>query len=370
MPPFPPLPSSLQALRPAQAKFCLALHRFLTAELALDLRSTPVLAAFSGGADSTALLLALRYLAPKGGFRLSAAHLDHALRPSSREEAEGCAAFCRHLGVDCRARRRDIAALSRERGLGIEECAREERYAFLAESARDLSNDKDRVWIATGHTLNDLAEDQLMRLVRGTGWPALGGMTALDPRRRLLRPLLLTSRAAIEDFVASFGLTWIEDASNADTAYLRNRVRHAFLPLLLRENPAYLENAAKLWRMARLDADLLDSLAPSADDHGPQRADADAPSPNPPPSSDHSPFLPTSELAALPAALRLRLYKRVLDALGPGQALFPSLLALDKAWSAIAKGQHRRGTARFQFPGGKSALVDASGIRWLTSAGS
>jgi tRNA(Ile)-lysidine synthase len=102
----------------------------------------------------------------------------------------------------------------------------------------------------------------------------------------------------------------------------------------------------------------------------PQGSDAAAPFPPPSPSSGDSPFLPTAELAALPTALRLRLYKRVLDALGPGQALFATLLALDKAWSAIAKGRHRRGTARFQFPGGKSALVNASGIRWLASAGS
>ena len=378
-PPGPPMsttpriPASLQELAPAQARFCLAVSRFVKQDLGLDIRGASLLVAFSGGADSTALLLVLHYLAPSLHLKLAAAHLDHGLRPSSDEEAGFCRAFCHKLGIACVNERRDVAAQRRRNKTGIEEEGRSARYDFFARTAARLEND----WIVTGHQNNDLAEDMLMRLIRGAGWPALSGMPAVDPDRRLLRPLLLTPRKDIEDFLSSLGLPWLRDESNHDRAYLRNRVRLDLLPLVLRENPAFLNNAAGLWRLGRIDEAYFDTLLPSADvppepeeDFAPgpvpegraRPAPKAADRPEPPARPGSGPVsalvMRSEQLAALPKALRLRFYRKTLARLGPGQPLLPLLLALDRAWAnGGEKTTHR-------FPGGKTAVVDKKSIFW------
>jgi tRNA(Ile)-lysidine synthase len=336
------LPATLQELSPAQARFCLSLSRFAVKELGLVLAGRRILAGFSGGADSTALLLALRYLSPAMGFTLFAAHLDHMLRPSSAQEAELCGIFCAGLGIACHCEKRDIRKGGQKEKTGVEESARRERYAFYAETAEKLACD----WIAVGHTANDLAEDILMRLIRGAGWPALSGMAAVDISRKLLRPLLLTPRSAIENFLATLGLVWITDESNADEKHFRNRVRKHLLPLIQRENPAFLESAAGLWRLGRIDAEYFAAVT------------GDAPAKDTPLPCGRNAFLPHKTLAALPKALRLRLYKKTLARLGQGQALLTGLLALDDSWTK------RNGTREHRFPGGKTALVNSEGILW------
>lgn len=337
---FPP--ARLQELAPPQARVCLDILRFTKHELGLSLAGSHILAGFSGGADSTALLLALRYLSPTLGFSLSAAHLDHQLRPSSGSDAAQCGAFCDALKIPFFSKRCDVASLSDRNKQGIEEAARDARYAFYDEAAARAGCD----WIATGHTANDLAEDMLMRLIRGAGWPGLSGMEAVDGKRRLFRPLLLTARARIESFLAGLGVSWLEDESNADMACFRNRVRNRLLPILLRENPAFLEKTAGLWRLGRIDAEWIASLLPAH----PANIDSGG--------AGAASLLPRSRLENMPKALRLRYYKKILSTLGPGQARLNGLLALDAAFEA------NREETEHQFPGGKLAIVNKQGIYW------
>jgi len=199
--------------------------------------------------------------------------------------------------------------------------------------------------VLCAHHLNDLAEDQLMRLIRGGGWPALGGMPAWDPGRRVLRPLLMTPKADLRRLLEETGITWREDASNTDQAFMRNRVRKDILPLFARENLDYLGAAAELWRQARIDEkhwenELLERDG-QADSHS---------GPN---------FLSNDTLAGCSRALRLRFFKRFVEALGPGQPLAPALHGLDDAWSKRSIGK------TFQFPGGKQARVERDGIVFL-----
>ena len=347
----PALPPTLQRLSPHQARFCLTAARFMEKELALSLAGQRILVAYSGGADSTALLLALHYLAPGKDFSLCAAHLDHSLRPASAREADECRRLCLRLNIPFFTRRLDIAAISRKNGTGLEECARRERYAFLSSVALQENCD----WIAAAHNQNDLAEDILMRLIRGAGWPGLGGMPALDWKRHLVRPLLLHPREAIEDFLVGLGVNWATDESNTDPAYLRNRVRSSLLPLILQENPSFLDSAAGLWRLARIDeawfAGLLPPVtAPSGQENtGPDDGSPDV-------------FTDMDDLRGLPKALRLRLYKNILQKLGGGQALLDNLLRLDAGVEEAVRG---KGPGRaHQFPGGKRAVVNARGITW------
>ena len=329
LPPLGALPYRL-------ARLCLGIASFVAGPCGHEPAGAIWIVACSGGPDSVALLAMAALLRHRLGLAdLIAAHLDHGLRPESGAEARAVGALCRKLGIDCLSDRVDVAALARERRLGVEDAGRQARHAFFA----DCLAGRDNAWVLTGHQLNDLAEDQLMRLARGAGWPALGGMAAMDPARRLLRPLLLTPRRAITDFTAALGLPTIDDPSNADPAYRRNRVRHGLLPLVLQENPRALDAAARLWRQARLDAAFFDEVLPV-----------------PVPDEGGAVRLSRTLLAGLHPALRARLYARALDALGPGQALADGLAALEAAYA-------RRDTGRlFQFPGGKTVRVAREGL--------
>lgn len=331
LPPVHGLPG-LSALPYRLARLCLGVASFVTGPCGHEPDGATWIVACSGGPDSVALLAMAALLRERLGLAgLLAAHLDHGLRPQAGTEAEAVGALCRKLGIGCLSARADVASLARQRRTGIEDAGRQARQAFFA----DCLAGRDNAWVLTGHQLNDLAEDQLMRVTRGAGWPALGGMAALDPARRLLRPLLLTPRSAITEFTAALGLPTIDDPSNADPAFLRNRVRHGLLPLVLAENPRALDTAARLWRQARLDAAFFDETLPV-----------------PVPDAGGAVRLSRTLLAGLHPALRARLYARALDALGPGQALADGLSALEAAYA-------RRDTGRvFQFPGGKTARVE------------
>jgi tRNA(Ile)-lysidine synthase len=188
-----------------------------------------VLAAVSGGADSTALLLGLHRLAPELGIRLVAAHLHHGLRG---EAADGDLAFvralCRRLQVPLVAARWDTRARMRRRGWSGQDGLRRLRREFLIQAARRVGATR----IATAHTADDQLETLLLRLGRGAGLAGLGAMSAR--RGAWIRPLLDASRAAIEADLRAVGQPWREDASNLDPRYARNRVRLEAVPALLR----------------------------------------------------------------------------------------------------------------------------------------
>jgi tRNA(Ile)-lysidine synthase len=202
--------------------------------------------AVSGGADSVSLLLALR----EAGCRLVVAHLDHALRTESADDAEFVRQLSERLGVPCTVERREVAAYRRKRKLSLEEAAREVRHAFLA----DLAERESAKAIFLGHTADDQVETFLLRLIRGAG---VAGLASMRPKDGLLcRPLLGLWRAGVEAYLRERGQEWREDASNTDPAFLRNRVRHELLPLLASMNPGIkrvLAREAELMRQRQLD---------------------------------------------------------------------------------------------------------------------
>ena len=187
-----------------------------------------LLVALSGGADSTALLLALTRLAPELGLAIHAAHLHHGLRgPEADADQTFARGLCRRLGVPLVTARWDTRRRMRRRGLAGENGLRTLRREFLVAAARRAG----AVAIATAHTADDQLETVLMRLLRGTGLAGLGGMR---PRRGTWRkPLLAATRAEVEADLRAAGEPWREDRSNADRAHLRNRLRHDAIPALL-----------------------------------------------------------------------------------------------------------------------------------------
>lgn len=204
----------------------------------LDLFHTrrPLLAAVSGGADSLALLLALRARMPPGK-PLLAVHVHHGIRGRAADaDAAFVRARCKALGVPLEEGRADVPALARRAGLSLEMAARQARYGFFRETAARTGAEA----VATAHTADDQAETVLLKLLRGAGPRGLSGIA---PRATVLgvpvvRPFLGVTRRDIEAALRAAGERWREDRTNRDTRLLRNRVRHELLPLLeTRYNP-------------------------------------------------------------------------------------------------------------------------------------
>lgn len=224
-------------------------------------RGGHVLCAVSGGADSVCLLHWLNSLREEYGFTLTAAHYNHRLRgdESLRDEqfVRSFAAKCCPevaLVVGCG----DVAAQAAQNKAGIEETAREMRYAFLRRTAKEVGADV----IATAHNADDNAETMLLHLMRGSG---LRGLTGIPPRRGdLVRPLLTTRRAEIEGYLRVYGLPHVEDSSNADERFARNRVRRQLLPVLEEMQPEFVSHMGKTARLLAQDEEYLTQQARAA----------------------------------------------------------------------------------------------------------
>ena len=215
-----------------------------------------LLLAISGGPDSTALLHGAARLAPIRGWRLTVAHLDHALRAASADEAAGVAAAAVRLGLPVEVQRTDVAALAASEHRSLEDAGRQARYRFFEDAAARFGAD---TLIATAHTADDAAETVLLRLARGSG---LRGVRGIPARRgRIVRPLLGVRRAVLRSALDAAGIEYVTDPSNADPAYARNRLRADLLPALERLNPAAVEALLRFGRLAADDDDLLDALA-------------------------------------------------------------------------------------------------------------
>jgi tRNA(Ile)-lysidine synthase len=180
-----------------------------------------VLIGLSGGADSTALTVVLAALAAEWHLDLRALHVDHRLRADSGRDAEAAQALGRRLGIPV-----DVVAVEVERRGSLEEAARRARHAALEAHADLVAADR----IALGHTADDQAETVLMRALEGCGVRGLAGIPAT--RGRLIRPLIGLRRPDLVAMLEREAIGWIEDPSNRDPRFLRNRIRHGALPQL------------------------------------------------------------------------------------------------------------------------------------------
>jgi len=239
-----------------------------------------VAVAVSGGADSVALLCLLLELRAELGIVLSVAHVNHKLRGEESDEDERFVAkLAQQYGLELDACDAPIeggrVSQIRSSSSGLEAAARELRYRFFRQLARDGRASEGRVFegrvlkIATAHTLDDQAETVLLRIFRGTG---IRGLSGVHPRiefaetesedieskhkRRvfgeLVRPLLGVRRAVLLEFLRQRGQSWREDSSNQNVAFLRNRVRHRLLPMIVEEFGEFaIEHMAELAEIAR-----------------------------------------------------------------------------------------------------------------------
>ena len=190
-----------------------------------------VVVGVSGGADSVCLLRLLVQLRDEtGGLYIKAVHINHGIRG---EEADSDQHFveelCKELQVDCQVYFRDIPSMARENHLTEEEAGRIFRYECFEEEALKLSNGRN-VKIAVAHNRDDLAETVLYNMIRGS---SLFGLAGIQPvRGRIIRPLLMTDRAAIEQYLKEVGQDFRTDSTNLMTEYSRNKIRNVIMPIL------------------------------------------------------------------------------------------------------------------------------------------
>ncbi|MBX5467034.1 MAG: tRNA lysidine(34) synthetase TilS [Firmicutes bacterium] len=206
-----------------------------------------VVVAVSGGSDSMALLALTEAARKRLSLALRPICIDHGLRPESGAEAAWVQRTCyRRFGWPVRVARAVVRAAQ---GESIEMAARRVRYAILEAFRQEVRADA----VLLGHQADDQAETVLMRLFTGTGLEGLGGMAPV--RGPWVRPLLGVRREALRAYLKAQGIGWLEDPSNRDLRWLRNRIRYELLPWLRREvNPAVevalvrLAEQARAWR--------------------------------------------------------------------------------------------------------------------------
>ena len=231
-------------------------EEFVRREGLLPFAGGLVLCAVSGGLDSVTLLHFLNRLSAEEDFRLTAVHFNHRLRgEASEEDARFVEQLCAEWEIPCVAGEGDVLAYAEEHGLGIEEAARECRYAFLEEAASALGAER----IATAHQAEDQAETVLLQLIRGSGSEGLGGIA--PQRGKIIRPFLTVSREEIEAYAELHRIKHREDESNRDLRFSRNRVRHELLPLLQEMNPAVVQAIGRAAAVRRQESELLQSIA-------------------------------------------------------------------------------------------------------------
>lgn len=233
------------------------------------LEGTAGVVAVSGGPDSVALAHALTRLLHDGILaRLVFGHVNHRLRGDESDADERfvvgspdrwCAAG--QTTPTVQFVRTDTAEEARQERANLEAFAREWRYRWLA----DLARQEGAAWVATGHTADDQAETVLFRLLRGSGLDGLAGIPALRPLVagvEVIRPLLGARRQDVLDYLAANSIEWRQDRSNADPRFTRNRIRRELLPVLQADyNPAVVDVLCRLAEQAAAVQAVIDPLA-------------------------------------------------------------------------------------------------------------
>ena len=214
-----------------------------------------VLIGISGGIDSITLLYSLYFLSDKLKCSLIVAHANHGLRgEQSDREAEFVRKIADELKLPFVIEKIDVLGYMGEKGLSKQAAARELRYDFFERAAKNTSANK----IALGHNADDQAETVLMKLLRGSGASGIAGMRAV--RDKIIRPLIEIKRDEITEFVKEKRLRYVEDPSNLEPYYLRNKIRLNLIPLLKEEyNPNIVDTLRETAEIIRDEDEFLES---------------------------------------------------------------------------------------------------------------
>ena len=215
-----------------------------------------ILCAVSGGADSMALLHCLWSNREKYDIEIVAAHYDHQLRGiESARDRTFVKEWCRKNSIECKIGFGNVLEYSKDQKMTIEEAARDLRYKFLYKTAKE--NDCD--YIATAHNADDNVETLLLNLTRGTALTGLCGIP--EKRGMIIRPILGVTRGEIIGYLNYYNIEHVEDSTNGEDDYSRNKIRHQIMPVLKELNPSVSKNVIRTTTLLKKDNEYLNSLA-------------------------------------------------------------------------------------------------------------
>lgn len=227
----------------------------------------------SGGADSSCLLNVLLNLHQELGLKIFAVHINHGLRGENADrDEEFTRTSCKTLNIPFLSYQVDTRQYAAQQGLGLEQAGRRLRYKHYAEAINHFSTQYNipaaLFKACTAHNQNDLAETVLMRLLRGASTLGLGGITACAPihtnerTNYVVRPLIGISRAKIEAYCAEQNIPYVNDETNAQNIYTRNKIRNELIPYISKNfNPNIIDTLARTAELSCADEALLNKLA-------------------------------------------------------------------------------------------------------------
>lgn len=219
-----------------------------------------ILVGFSGGPDSVFLLLYLKQLQTTHKLNLIALHLDHEWRAESKDEAEWCKQFCKQQNITFISKKASEITLDQKFNGSKEEYARKLRRTFFQHEATKYP----RSLIALGHHQDDQIETFFIRLARGTSLVGLTGIKEVDDL--YVRPLLSITKQEILDYLEKNHLTFLQDPSNQDPSFLRNRIRNQLTPILPDIDPRLQKNfISTMHHLTQVDAFLREQTQQSMD---------------------------------------------------------------------------------------------------------
>ncbi len=218
-----------------------------------------ILVAFSGGPDSTALVLLLLEYQKELPFSIHLAHFNHKLRKEANRDETHVREFAKEFNLPITVGCGNVNEYAKKHSMNIEEAGRELRYSFLKEQAKKIKANK----IALGHNLTDQAETFLMRIIRGTG---LTGLSGIYPVKEgiFIRPLIEIEKEEIEAYLRERNIPFCIDRTNLDSRYLRNRIRIELLPFLKESfSQKIVSHLGKLSELIREENELIEKIAES-----------------------------------------------------------------------------------------------------------
>ncbi|MBQ2998520.1 MAG: tRNA lysidine(34) synthetase TilS [Oscillospiraceae bacterium] len=216
-----------------------------------------IVAAVSGGCDSSVLLHILWRLSTEMDLEIICAHINHNLRGAESDRDEAFVrSLCEKYGIECRVLSANVAEYAEKHRLSTEEAGRKLRYEFFEHCAEELG---ENAKIATAHSLSDCAETYIFNSARGA---ALSGICGIPPvRGKIVRPLIEFSRGQIEAYANEHGLDYVTDSTNLTDEYTRNRIRHGVIPVMKEINPGFEKAFLRLSKNLCDARDFIDSEA-------------------------------------------------------------------------------------------------------------
>lgn len=216
-------------------------------------KTEKVIIGLSGGADSVSLTHALLKISQEKNFEIEAVHVNHGIRGSEAERDENFSKdFCKNLGIKLTIKKISVPEIAKKLKMSTEEAGRIARYEILKEIANQEKNTK----IATAHTLSDNAETLIMRLASGS---SLKGLCGIPPtRENIIRPLIEIKRSEIEKYCKKNNLKFVNDSSNFQRDYTRNKIRLDIIPEFKKLNPNFETTIARTLNLLKNDEKFLE----------------------------------------------------------------------------------------------------------------